>query len=184
MGDLHPNGRHAHPAGVSGTDAHMGRLPRLDRRSPNRTAGYGLGDWCSPSMRQAAESGTPWIGNAEIPILTSGMYIRCCRILAQTEELVGDPSRSQYCRQLADSLSRRLTERYFLPPHERPNTARRRSHSPITTAIRRFFRGRKSSKNSSPCATKAAASTRASSAPHRCCTYSPPRVTATSPAAC
>ena len=79
----------------------------------------GLGDWCSPSMRQAAESGTPWIGNAEIPILTSGMYIRCCRILAQTEELVGDPSRSQYYRQLADSLSRRLTERYFLPPHER-----------------------------------------------------------------
>lgn len=144
----------------------------------------GLGDWCSPSMRQAAESGTPWIGNAEIPILTSGMYIRCCRILAQTEELVGDPSRSQYYRQLADSLSRRLTERYFLPPHERPNTARRRSHSPITTAIRRFFRGRKSSKNSSPCATKAAASTRASSVPHRCCTYSPPRVTATSPAAC
>ena len=70
-------------------------------------------------MRQAAESGTPWIGNAEIPILTSGMYIRCCRILAQTEELVGDPSRSQYYRQLADSLSRRLTERYFLPPHER-----------------------------------------------------------------
>ena len=43
VGDLHPNGRHAHPAGVSGTDAHMGRLPRLDRRSPNRTAGYGIG---------------------------------------------------------------------------------------------------------------------------------------------
>lgn len=79
----------------------------------------GLGDWCSPAMRRAAESGKPWIGNAEIPILTSGMYIRCCRILAQTEELVGDPSRSRYYRQLADSLSRRLTERYFLPPHER-----------------------------------------------------------------
>lgn len=79
----------------------------------------GLGDWCSPAMRRAAESGTPWIGNAEIPILSSGMYIRCCRILAQTEELVGDRTRSRHYRQLADTLSRRLTEHYFLPPHER-----------------------------------------------------------------
>ncbi len=79
----------------------------------------GLGDWCSPAMRRAAESGTPWIGNAEIPILSSGMYIRCCRILAQTEELVGNHTRSRHYRQLADTLSRRLTEHYFLPPHER-----------------------------------------------------------------
>lgn len=79
----------------------------------------GLGDWCSPAMRRAAESGTPWIGNAEIPILTSGMYIRCCRILARTEAILGNQTQAETRTALADSLGRKLAERWFLPPYER-----------------------------------------------------------------
>lgn len=43
----------------------------------------------------------------------------CCRILAADRRTRRRSVPKSIRRQLADSLSRRLTERYFLPPHER-----------------------------------------------------------------
>lgn len=78
----------------------------------------GLGDWCSPEMRRAGEAGRPWIGSLEVPITSSGIYIRCCHIMAQVEKIVGEPTRRHHYETLADSLSRNFTEHFFLPDFE------------------------------------------------------------------
>jgi alpha-L-rhamnosidase len=73
----------------------------------------GLGDWCAPSMRLSAENGQVWIGNTEIPITSTFMFIHCCRIMTEIETIYENRTRADYYKNLADDLTQKIMVEYF-----------------------------------------------------------------------
>lgn len=73
----------------------------------------GLGDWCAPSMRRAAEAGVQWRGSREIPILSTTMLIRCCDIMEKVSKILDKKISDIDYHTISKTMSARLLELYF-----------------------------------------------------------------------
>ena len=102
----------------------------LERRNDEGLLDYGLGDWCAPSPRRSAEDGSRWIGNKEIPVTSSIMLIRCCRLMKQIAVVKGMESDAQYYDQLYNDLSEKLMSNYF-----QTEKLKERSQTAISLAV-------------------------------------------------
>lgn len=185
MGDLHPNGRRTHPARVSGADAHMDRLSRFDCRSPDRLVGYGVGRLvfaCDAAGRRIGNAVDRQCRNPDsllrhvYPLLPdSGPNRRTCRRPHPEPALppAGRHPEPQAYGALFPAAARTIRIQSDGPRIRLPLL---RSGASATGEDRR--------EGSSPWCDEGRNFDTASSAPRRCCTYSPPRAMATSPAAC